>query len=186
MRKAPNYVPGEAVDGIWKRELLVYLGQEFNLKTLIETGTCDGGTLLGVLHAFDDIHTIELSEHYHNLSKRIFEQHPHIKLYLGNSGIVLREILEKTEDVPTLFWLDAHPSGGLTATFEEGGDPLPDEIKAVMELRPNSLIAIDDQQNDLLQNAVEAGINFDGWVKEFRYGVVFLHNGSYNIPEFTD
>jgi len=44
MRKAPNYVLGEAVDGIWKRELLVYLGQEFNLKTLIETGTCDGGT----------------------------------------------------------------------------------------------------------------------------------------------
>jgi hypothetical protein len=82
--------------------------------------------------------------------------------------------------------LDAHPSGGLTATFEEGGDPLPDEIKTIMELRPNSLIVIDDQQNDLLQNAVEAGINFNGWVKEFRYGVVFLHNGSYNIPEFID
>lgn len=186
MRKSPNYVVGEASDGIWKRELLVYLGKEFNLKTLIETGTCDGGTLLGVLHAFDDIHTIELSEHYYNLSKKTFESNPHVKLHLGNSGIVLREILENTENVPTLFWLDAHPSGGLTASFEEGGDPLPEEIKTIMELRPNSLIVIDDQCNDLLQNVVEAGVDLSGWTKEFRCGTVFLHNGSYNIPEFTD
>ena len=183
MRKAPNYILGEAVDGIWKRELLVYLGKHFNLKTLIETGTCDGGTLSGILHEFDDIHTIELSDYYYSISKALFAPFPHIKLYKGNSGEVLREVLKNTPNVPTLFWLDAHSSGGLTANE---GDPLPDEVKAVMELRPDSLIVIDDQSNDLLQNVVDAGVNLKKWKKEFRTGVVFLHNGSYKIPEFTE
>jgi hypothetical protein len=183
MRKAPNYVLGEAVDGIWKRELLSYLGKEFNLKTLIETGTCDGGTLIGILDDFEYIHTIELSDYYYNISKRIFANYPHIKLYKGNSSVVLRDVLQNTPNVPTLFWLDAHPSGGLTAN---DGDPLPDEIKAVMELRPNSLVVIDDQQDDLLQNVIASGVDLAGWTKEFRTGVVFLHNGSYNIPEFND
>jgi len=183
MRKAPNYTLGNAVDGIWKQELLTYLGKTFNLSTLIETGTCDGGTLGAIYQNFSDIHTIELSEYYYNISVERFKNIQHIKLYKGDSAKILRKILHETPDVPTLFWLDAHPSGGLTADCD---DPLPAEIQTIIELRPNSLIVIDDQQNDLLQNVIDAGVNIDGWIKEFRTGVVFLHNGSYQIPEFKD
>ena len=184
MRKAPNWVRGEAVNGIWKQDLLKYLGEYFNLKTLIETGTCEGGTLSGIFDNFDDIHTIELSDYYYELmTKGHLSGYPHIHFYHGNSDVMLRKILEKIPYTPTLFWLDAHPSGGKTAN---AGDPLPDEIKAIMELRPDGLIVIDDQCDDLLQNCVENGINFTGWIKEFRYGVVFLHKGNYDIPEFKD
>jgi len=181
MKKAPNYILGQAVDGVWKQELLSYLGKRFNLKMLIETGTCDGGTLGAIFQNFDEIHTIELSEYYHNISKERFKNQSHINLYLGNSDVVLREILNRIPNNPVLFWLDAHSSGGLTANE---GDPLPEEIKAIMELSPDSLIVIDDQSNDLLMNVVEAGIDLTGWTKEFRTGVVILHKGSYNIPEF--
>ena len=182
MRKAPNWVKGEAVNGIWKQELLKYLGEYFNLKTLIETGTCDGGTLSGVFENFDDIHTIELSDYYYDIAKRShLGGYPHIHFYHGNSDIILRDILKTLASSPTLFWLDAHSSGGKTAN---AGDPLPEEIKAVMELRPDGLMVIDDQSDDLLQNAVDCGVDFTGWTKEFRYGVVFLHKGKYIIPEF--
>jgi hypothetical protein len=184
MRKAPNYKLGEAVDGVWKQELLTYLGKKFNLTTLIETGTCDGGTLGAIYQNFKEIHTIELSEYYYNISSKKFNGIEHIHLYKGNSSVVLRDLLNTINDSPTLFWLDAHSSGGLTA---DEGDPLPDEIKAIMELRPTGLIVIDDQSDDLLISATSAGIDFTGWIKEFRYGVVFLYReGLYEIPEFTN
>ncbi len=183
MYTAPNYVLGEAVDGIWKQDLLKFLGTTFKLKTFIETGTCDGGTLGGIFQSFEDIHTIELSDHYYGISCNRFKDIKHIHLYKGNSAEVLEQILGKLPNVPTLFWLDAHPSGGLTAN---GGDPLPAEISTVMKLRPDALMVIDDQSDDKLSNVVAAGVNLSGWTKEFRTGVVFLHKGGYTIPPFTN
>lgn len=181
MRKVPNYIHGEAVDGVWKQELLVYLGQYFVLKTICETGSCDGGTLGAIYQYFDECYTIELSKHYFNICTKRFGHIRSINLHHGNSAVKLREVISFLPKRPLLFWLDAHSSGGLTANE---GDPLPEEIKAIMELSPDSLIVIDDQSDDSLQNVVNAGVSFEGWTKEFRTGVVFLHKGSYVIPEF--
>lgn len=180
MKPAPNYEQTKSVDGKWKQELLIYLGKQFNLKTFVETGTCDGGTLMGVYNYFDNCYSIELSDYYYNISKERFKHIDNVYLFKGNSSIILREILEKLHawESNFLFWLDAHSSGGLTANE---GDPLPEEIKSIMELRPDALVVIDDEPND---NRVK-GLVTDEWTTEYRTGITFLYkNGLYQIPEF--
>lgn len=194
MRAAPNYTPGEAVDGKWKQELLTYLCKQFKLVTLIETGGCDGGTLGAVYENFLTCHTIELSDYYYRILKDKFKDIKSIEVIHGNSAEKLRELLIKRNKmladalyIPysgegVLFWLDAHVSGPMTANE---GDPLPEEIKAIIALSPDSLIVIDDQQNGDLAQVKEAGVDLSDWTIEFRTGIVFLYKkGLYNIPEF--
>lgn len=187
MRAAPNYIPGQAINGYWKQELLIFLGKEFNIHTLVETGTCDGGTLNGVYKDFFSCYSIELSEYYYNISKEKFKCIDNISLIQGNSAEKLYElllVLNVLECPRILFWLDAHSSGGKTAN---DGDPLPEEIKAIVELSPDSLVVIDDHNSadEVKNKCLENDIDLTGWTLEFRTGIVFLYrNGLYKIPEF--
>lgn len=180
MRKPINYIHGEAVEGKWKQELLIFLGKEFDFHTFIETGTCDGGTLAAVCDDFPECVSIELSPYYYNISRLRFINKRWVHLLQGNSATMLRGYLSGNYRPRALFWLDAHPSGGLTASE---GDPLPEEIRAIIELSPDSLIVIDDQQDALLGNVKEAGVDLSEYTAEFHYGVVFLYKkGLYSIP----
>lgn len=182
-----DFIQGEAVNGIWKTDLLKYLSRIFNLRVLVETGTCQASTLLAVKDSFDKCYSIELSDHYYKeATKRISENKgsSDIELIHGNSATKLRELLASLDkNMRVLFWLDAHSSGGLTANE---GDPLPEEIRAIIELSPNSLVVIDDQQNADLAQVTEAGVNLRGWTKIYRTGIVFLFKkDNYKIPEFV-
>lgn len=183
MRAAPNYKPGHAVDGKWKQELLIFLGKEFDLRTLIETGTCDGGTLSAVCDEFTECVSFELSTYYYMIAQARFALKNHVFLIHGNSAISLREYLRGSYRPRVLFWLDAHSSGGKTANE---GDPLPEEIRAIVELSPDSLVVIDDHNSadEVKNKCKENGIDLTGWTLEFRTGIVFLHKGQYKIPEF--
>lgn len=184
MRSAPNYKQGHAVDGKWKQELLIYLGYHFILKTFIETGTCDGGTLEAVYNRFRNSYSIELSDYYYKISSEKFKDVDKVKLFHGNSATLLREVInDYVWDNSCLFWLDAHSSGGKTANE---GDPLPEEIRAIVELSPDSLVVIDDHNSadEVFNKCKENGIDLTGWTLEFRTGIVFLHKGQYKIPEF--
>ena len=87
MRKPPNYIPGEAVNGYWKQELLTWLGKEFDLEVLIETGTCDGGTLGGVYKHFNQCYSIELSDYYFKRASERFHGIPNVCLYIQRKGL---------------------------------------------------------------------------------------------------
>ena len=102
-----------------------------------------------------------------------------VHLHHGNSDKALRGLLLRLDVRPTLFWLDAHSSGGLTA---DEGDPLPAELAAIAELRPDALVVIDDQKDDVLCQVPPEIV--DGWVRDFRCGVLILHKGQYGIPPF--
>jgi hypothetical protein len=181
MRPAPQWQkPGDPVEGIWKEELLRYLGTTFNLQVLIETGTCEGSTIYAVHDAFREIHSVELSPYYFAKARTRLQHIQNINLYLGNSGIWINRILHDISNEPTLFWLDAHPSGGLTANE---GDPLGEELKAIMSKRPDALIVIDDMSDASL---VHLNLDFTGWHKEYRTGEVFMHKGGYEIPPFEE
>lgn len=184
MRAAPNYEQTKSVNGKWKMELLIWLGKTFDIKIFCETGCCEASTLLAVHNSFNHCYSVELSEYYFNKSVERVRQSKanNITLIQGNSAIELRNILLpfKRLNASALIWLDAHSSGGLTANE---GDPLPDEIKAIMELSPDSLVIIDDEPND---ERVKGLVN-DEWTTEFRTGIVFLYRkGLYNIPEFEN
>ena len=177
MKKDTTWTPGEANNGVWKQKLLLYLALTFDLRTLVETGTCDGGTLGGVYSVFEACHSIELYKYYYDISRERFKDKINVHLYHENSGLFLRHLLTKIPDVPTLFWLDAHSSGGLTA---DAGDPLPAELEAIFDLRPNSLIVVDDQQEQSLPAVRE------GWIRDYRCGSLMIHKGGYVIPPFED
>lgn len=81
----------------------------------IETGTSTGDGVIAALNAdFPIIHSIELSERYFHISKKLFVNNDNVKLYLGNSVMVLPKILQNINE-RCVFWLDAHWCGGPTA-----------------------------------------------------------------------
>lgn len=182
VRRAPNWEkPGDSVEGIWKEDLLRELGDITGINILIETGTCEGSTIFALRNDFEEIHSIELSPHFFNISTKRLSQFSNISLYQGNSGKLLGALLDDLRNEPTIFWLDAHSSGGLTA---DEGDPLADELKAIMTKRPDSLVIIDDMADNSL---LHTRLDFTGWIREYRTGEIIMYKeGMYDIPPFEE
>lgn len=113
--------------------------------TFVETGTFLGRTLNNLKGRFKELHSIELSEKYYNLSEERFKNNANITLYKGSSDKVLTEILPKHIGTKFVFWLDAHWSAADTAK----GDiecPLLRELRAIKDVGLINLptIFIDD------------------------------------------
>jgi hypothetical protein len=186
MRGAPDWKQtGDSVQGAWKAQLLIWLGGLFNIRTLVETGTCDGYTVETCAPHFDSVHSMELAESYFKYSQRRVAHLKNVRLYQGDSRVILPLILDNVPNVPTLFWLDAHPSGvGGEGPTADAGDPLPQEIKTIMESRPDALIVIDDMPDCSLHQVESAGVSLKNWQLQYRTGEVIMHKGGYNIPAF--
>lgn len=170
-----NWKQGEAVPGVYKEQLLIALGKEFNLPTLIETGLGDGSTLMACASHFSECISIELSKKYFINGCAKFSGIKNVTLYNENSGEFMEKVLSLQHSQPKLFWLDAHPCGGDSANE---GDPLPMELKTIMKMSPNSLILVDDEPNAEL---TRCNINWTGWVKEYYSGIIFIHKGGFKI-----
>lgn len=126
-----------------KQSIVKKYAKKFEIKVLIETGTCDGGMLYATRKNFERIFSIEIDEYLHNLSKERLAKYRHISLYKGDSSRVLPEILSRI-DKPCLFWLDAHYSGGITAkgSLET---PIMSELKHILNhSNLDHVILIDD------------------------------------------
>jgi hypothetical protein len=92
---------------------------------------------------FKAIYSIELSEALWKRAVRRFRAYPHIQIRLGDSGDVLPRILENIAS-PTIFWLDGHYSGGVTAKgcLET---PVVKEVIAILRHKVKAhIILIDD------------------------------------------
>jgi hypothetical protein len=97
-----------------KRKFLRAYGRAHDLHVFVETGTYVGDTLAALRRSFEHLHSIELSpELYEGVFAR-FGDDRKITLWHGDSGDVLPRLLARL-DKPTLFWLDGHYSGGVTA-----------------------------------------------------------------------
>jgi hypothetical protein len=185
MKGAPGFKKwGDPVDREWKRDFLIWLGQRNNIHTVVETGTHMGGMSLELAPHFESIHTIELSPIFYQRSKVTLRDVKNITQHLGSSRLILEDVLKETTG-PILFWLDAHFSGEDTAY---DGDPLPEELRVIMNSHPDSLIAIDDMSGVGIEDCPSlSGISFKGWHKEYWTGVVVMHKeGLYSIPPIED
>ena len=123
-------------------ELVIKLRDFFKADCLVETGTFMGGTALWASKRFGKVVTIENSlEIYDKTSKRL----PHIKnidfLY-GHTLVKLEEIVPSLR-VPTIFWLDAHWSGGKTYGSTDEC-PILGEIEIINRSELPHCILIDD------------------------------------------
>jgi hypothetical protein len=100
--------PIPAPDAV-KQRIVTAFARKYQTRVLVETGTFMGDMIFAQRKNFKHIHTIELSEEYFRKAKKKFEKDPHIKIYQGDSPVVLRMIMPMIKE-RALFWLDAHYS----------------------------------------------------------------------------
>lgn len=124
-----------------KEKIFLSYAKKNNCKMLIETGTFRGETVNACKDFFETIYSIELSEKYFLESKKRFEGISKIHILKGNSSDILPTIINK--NISTLFWLDAHYSGGETARGHEDS-PIVEEVKTILDTGCNGCILIDD------------------------------------------
>jgi glycosyltransferase involved in cell wall biosynthesis len=131
-----------------KEQTLRQYASRYNLRVLVETGTCFGDTVEAMKHDFDTIYSIELSGKLFYEAKERFKTSSHIELMHGDSGKVLKVVMERL-DRPALFWLDAHYSGGslrgkVTARGEKD-TPILEELEHILAAHSSGhVIIIDD------------------------------------------
>ena len=125
-----------------KQEIIANYCKEFKCKILVETGTYKGDMIFAQLNNFEQLYSIELSNEYYNNAKIRFKDHPKVSLILGDSGIELPKLVQKLND-KTLFWLDGHYCGGVTAQSEVEC-PIYAELECIFKSNLNHVILIDD------------------------------------------
>ena len=113
------------------------LRDTYGLVRAVETGTYHGAGAAALAELFPAVETIELSWRNYLLA-RLRVRHRAVHFRRGDSRRLLRP-----SSVPTLYWLDAHWSGGGTA----GKDvecPVLEEIAATQGGHPGDCYLIDD------------------------------------------
>ena len=134
-----NNSPSELI----KRLLIKGFAKAFNINVFVETGTYLGDTVGFLSRQFREIHSIELSHEFVLTVRKRFSSRKNIEIYEGNSADVLPKIVKSINE-PTLFWLDAHYSGGNTAGSDDKL-PLLKEIGVIVSSwKSGSVILIDD------------------------------------------
>ena len=131
---------------IIKYQKIIAVTKDNNLKNIIETGTYLGDMIAATKKIFTKIDSIELNQELYQEAVKRFRKEPHIKIWNGDSYLILAEIIKDTKQ-PTLFWLDAHYSGGITAKSEFGDTPINKELEVIFSNWQNgSVILIDDSR----------------------------------------
>src|SRR5271166_3334066 len=88
-----------------KQKVVREYGEKFGLKTLVETGTYYGEMVAAMKSHFDRIYSIEFVAALAERAQRKFARNPHIRIFCGDSRVVMPEVLELLK-APALFWLD--------------------------------------------------------------------------------
>ena len=84
------------------------LKDDFQITTVIETGTFEGSTTAFFARTFEEVHTIDISQKYLNEAKERLSSFSNINFHLGSSQNVLSQILPALKNKYVLFYLDAH------------------------------------------------------------------------------
>ena len=138
-----NPTPAPAIPDSVKREVLMSYKEQYDIKIFVETGTYHGDMVEAMKNVFDKIYSIELGLNLFNKAKEKFSPYKHIEIIHGDSGKELKSIMEKIDE-PTLFWLDAHYSMGITVRGEKD-TPIYEELNHILgSYNFGHVIVIDD------------------------------------------
>jgi len=113
------------------REEFLKLKNEFDVKNVVETGTCFGSSTIFFTQNFENVHSIEINNDYLSVAK---ERNPMANYYLGSSDQILPSILP-TLNGKTIFFLDAH---------WENHCPLLNELSCIATMHNKPIIVIHD------------------------------------------
>lgn len=125
-----------------KHKIIREIAKKYSTKILVETGTYLGTMINANKDHFEKIFTVELDKKLYIRAKRKFAKFKHITIKQGDSAKVLPQILKGIKN-PTLFWLDAHYSGGITSKGKLE-TPIFEELKIILTKSSNHVLLIDD------------------------------------------
>ena len=125
-----------------KREKIIKIAKEYNCKIFIETGTYLGATTYEMMQYFKKLYSIELSTQLYEMAVSKFRKYSKVNILKGDSSYLMNDLVKNIDDT-TLFWLDGHYSGGITARGESDC-PIFKELEAIFTTKEKYVIMIDD------------------------------------------
>lgn len=139
--------------------------KKYKIKTFIETGTYEGKMIEAVKKNFENIYSIELDKTLYEKARIKFENEKHIKIIQGDSGEILKKVLEDIKE-SCLFWLDGHYSGGTTAKGNSE-TPIYKELETIFSHKiKNHIILIDDARLFVGKNDYPTVEDFKTFIKD--------------------
>ncbi len=137
LRGKPTRIPH-----IMKQKTVLRFGRQYELRTLIETGTYYGEMVSGLKNDFARIVSIEFDSGLAAAAKRKFKNSPHIEVLQGSSELMVQQTLATLTE-PALFWLDA--GYFLWAGEHKTTDRLMTELDSIFRHGiPNHVVLVDD------------------------------------------
>ena len=124
-----------------KQKVVREYGEQFGLRTLVETGTYYGEMVAAMQSRFDHIYSIESAPELAERATRKFAREEHVRIFCGDSRAVMPEVLALLTG-PALFWLDA----GYYGWVGNQGDQqrLSAELEMILSHSSSHLILLDD------------------------------------------
>ncbi len=124
------------------RPLVAFLARTLGLDNFYETGTYYGESSLWAAQHFARVTTVERSPILFAIARVKLGRSGNVTLVFGDSCEALEEHLPALP--PTLFWLDAHWSGGQTAGHGDNECPLLNELRLIAPQLDRHVVLIDD------------------------------------------
>ncbi len=133
------------------QQLVRKYATNYGAEILIETGTFRGDMVAAQKNVFRKIYSVEIDRALAEKAQRRFANQEHITIYHGNSAEVLPDILKQVDGV-SLFWLDAHYSGGITGKTYTN-TPIMHELEIIFEqCSYDKIFLIDDARHFVGKN----------------------------------
>ncbi len=146
-----------------KEAMVRKYADKYKCNVFIETGTYLGEMVNSQKNNFDKIYSVELNRKLFRLAKDKFKKFKHIMILQGDSVKILPKILSKIHE-PTLFWLDAHYSGGITSKSRLE-TPIVFELRTILEHKiEKHVILINNENLFVLENKKKKKKNLKGLV----------------------
>jgi hypothetical protein len=123
-------------------EIILELKEAYRIKNFIETGTYSGDTAYWASQVFEQVLTIEYSQFIYEKVAQKYSHINNIQFLYGDTREQLSYIVQSL-NTSSLFWLDAHWSGGLTYG-ESDQCPVIEEIEIINRSEEEHFIFIDD------------------------------------------
>ena len=115
--------------------------RRFQPFAFVETGTYRGDTIARIAPLVTKSFSIELDAKLATMARARFVDDPSISILQGDSAEMISEVLSEV-DLPTLFWLDGHYSGGVTAGASSC--PVEAELRAILAEPVDHVVLVDD------------------------------------------